>query len=317
LKSGSTLETVLEERKFAVTAEVGPPRGADIEAVRVKAEHLRGYVDAVNVTDNQSAMVRMSSLAASILLSQMGIEPVYQIVSRDRNRLAIQSDVLGAAAMGIKNVLCLSGDHHSFGDHPHAKGVYDIDSVQMIHVLRTMRDRGRLMSGKKLTQAPKIFIGGVANPFGEPVELRVMRLEKKVNAGADFIQTQVVFDTERFDLWMDMVRELGLHRRVHILAGVVPLISLKMAEILRDRVPGVSVPEHIIERMKRAQDPQEEGISIALEVMDHLRKVDGLHGIHIMAITWEHVVPRLVEEAGLRRVSSSATFEVDIKSKED
>ncbi len=302
MKAGTRLEKILESGYFAVTAEVGPPKGAVPEVIRRKAEMLKDHCDAINITDNQSAVVRMSSWSSCVILKQMGIDPVMQIVVRDRNRLAIQSDVLGAVALGIRNFLCLSGDHQSLGNHPHAKGVYDIDSIQLISILRAMRDERKFECGEEVEGEVPLFIGAAENPFADPFEYRVLRLAKKVRAGANFIQTQAIYDVDKFARWMEMVRERGLHNKVHILAGIVPLRSAAMARYMRDRVAGISIPDEIVSRMERASKEKrgkEEGFKIALEIIEAVRKIEGVHGVHIMAVEWEEIVPRLVEEAGL------------------
>ena len=242
MKSGSRLERILKSGQFALTGELGPPRGADAEAVRKKARLLAGMVDAVNITDNQTAVVRMSSLGACVIAMQEGLEPVYQMVCRDRNRIAMQSDILGAAALGVQNMLCLSGDHQKFGDHPGCKKVFDLDSVQLLAMVKTMRDESRFQSGAEITVPPKMFIGAAANPFAEPHAFRVLRLAKKVAAGADFIQTQCVYNMERFRTWLGQARDMGLTEKVYILAGVTPLKSLGMARYMQSSVPGMDVP---------------------------------------------------------------------------
>lgn len=299
MKSGSNLEKVLEGGYFAVTAEVGPPKGAMSTVIKRKGELLKFYCDAMNVTDNQTAIVRMSSWSGCIILKDMGIDPVMQMVVRDRNRIAIQSDILGAVALGIRNILCLSGDHQKFGNHPTAKGVYDIDSIQLIQTVKTMRDERKFMCGEDLSGELPIYIGAVENPFADPFEYRVHRLAKKVKAGADFIQTQAVFDVKKFSKWMEMVRDYGLDKEVHILAGIIPIKSVGMARYMKDNVSGISVPDDIVIRMEEAKDAKEEGVKIALEIIDHLKEVEGIHGIHIMAVAWEDIVPVIVERAGL------------------
>jgi len=299
MKSGSNLEKVLESGQFAVTAECGPPKGTSARVIQRKGELLKDYCDAMNVTDNQTAIVRMSSLSGCILLIQMGIDPVMQMVVRDRNRIAIQSDILGAVALGIRNVLCLSGDHQRFGNHPTAKGVYDIDSIQLIQTLKTMRDEKRFLCGENISGEVPLFIGAAANPFADPFEFRVIRLAKKVAAGADFIQTQCVFDIGKFGRYMSMVRDKGLHEKVHILAGVTPLKSVGMARYMRDNVSGISVPDEIVARMEDAKDATEEGMNICLEIIDQIKEIEGVHGIHIMAVAWEDIVPTIVNKAGL------------------
>ncbi len=299
MKAGTKLERILASGKFAVTAEAGPPKGTSTEAVKKKGELLRRCCDAVNVTDNQTAIVRMSSLAGCLLLKQQGIEPVMQMVVRDRNRLALQSDVLGAVALGINNILCLSGDHQKFGNHPGAKGVFDIDSIQLIQTLKIMRDDKKFISGEDVSGEVPVFIGAAANPFADPFEYRVSRLAKKIKAGADFIQTQAVYDVPRFAKWMEMLTEKGLDRQVHILAGVIPIRSAGMARYMRDYVPGVTVPDEIVTRMEKSENPKEEGVRIILGIIEQLKDMPGVHGIHIMAVGWEDIVPDIVEKSGL------------------
>ena len=299
MKAGTNLEKVLESGKFAVTAEAGPAKGTSAAVVLKHGEVLRHCCDAVNVTDNQTAVVRMSSLAGSTLLKQQGVDPVMQIVVRDRNRLAIQSDILGAIALGIGNFLCLSGDHQKFGNHPTAKGVFDIDSIQLIQTLKKMRDEKKFLSGDDISGEVPIYIGAAANPFADPFEFRVARLAKKIKAGVDFIQTQAVYDVAKFARWMEMIRERGLDKQVHILAGVIPIKAAGMARYMRDYVPGVSVPDEIVTRMKGAESAKEEGLKIASEIIEQLKEMPGVHGIHIMAVNWEEAVPEIVEKAGL------------------
>jgi 5,10-methylenetetrahydrofolate reductase len=299
MKAGSNLEKVLDGGYFAVTAEVGPPKGALATVIRRKGELLKFHCDAMNVTDNQTAIVRMSSWSGCLLLKELGIDPVMQMVVRDRNRIAIQSDILGAVALGIRNILCLSGDHQKFGNHPTAKGVYDIDSIQLIQTFKTMRDERKFLCGEEISGEVPLFIGAVENPFADPFEYRVHRLAKKVNAGADFIQTQAVFDVDKFNTWMGMVKDQGLDKQVHILAGVIPIKSVGMARYMKDNVSGISVPNEIVTRMEEAKDAKEEGVKIALEIIEQLKEIEGIHGIHIMAVAWEDIVPVIVERAGL------------------
>jgi len=299
MKAGTNLEKVLESGRFAVTTEAGPPKGTNAEVIQRKADLLRNCCDAVNVTDNQTAIVRMSSLAGCMLLKQQGVEPVMQIVCRDRNRIAIQSDVLGAVTLGIGNILCLSGDHQKLGNHPEAKGVFDIDSTQLIQTLKNMRDEKKFINGDEVAGEVPIFIGAAANPFADPFELRVARLAKKIKAGADFIQTQAVYDVAKFARWMEMVTERGLDKKTHILAGVIPIKSAGMARYMRDYVAGVSIPDEIVTKMEKAENAEEEGARIALEIIEQLKEIPGVHGIHIMAIGWEKKVPEIVEQAGL------------------
>jgi len=299
MKSGSNLEKVLESGQFAVTAEAGPPKGTSAKVVQRKGELLKFCCDAMNVTDNQTAIVRMSSLSGCVLLKELGVEPILQMVVRDRNRLALQADVLGAAALGINNMLCLSGDHQKFGNHPTAKGVYDIDSIQFLQMVKQMRDKQSFINGEEISGEVPMFIGAAANPFADPFEYRVSRLAKKVAAGADFIQTQGIFDMAKFARWMEGVREKGLHKETYILAGLIPIKSVGMARYMRNNVSGLSVPQELVDRMANSEDPKEEGVRICLETIEQLKEIEGIHGIHIMAVAWEDIVPRLVEEAGL------------------
>jgi len=297
----SKLKSILAGGGFAVTAECGPPRGANAEIIRRKGELLKGCVDAVNVTDNQTAVVRMSSLAACLHLMELGIEPVMQTVTSDRNRIALQSDIMGAYSLGIRNILCLSGDHQSLGSQPEASNVFDIDSLNLLHAVRVMRDEGKDMSGFSLNGAPEMFIGAAANPFADPLAYRVVRLAKKIYAGADFIQTQCVYNLPRFKDWMRMAREEGLTEKVYIMAGITPLRSAKMAQFMATKVAGMDVPEGVIKRMSgvTGQAALEEGLKIALETIAELRTILGVRGIHIMAIEAEERVPELVQAAGL------------------
>jgi methylenetetrahydrofolate reductase (NADPH) len=301
MTSDSRLEKILSNGDFAVTSECGPPRGVDPESVRKKGELLKGSVDVINVTDNQTSVVRMSSFSAGVILKQLGIDPVLQMVTRDRNRIAIQSDILGAAALGINNILCLSGDHQKFGDHPGAKNVYDLDSIHLIQTVKHMRDEGKFLGGDELTIPPRLFIGAAANPFADPFETRVIRLAKKIAAGVQFIQTQCIFNIDRFKEWMEQVRDRGLHEKVHILGGVTPMKSVGMANYMKKFVPGMDVPDELIARIKGVEKEKrsEEGIKIAIETIQQLKEIEGVHGVHIMAIEWEEMVPRIAEQAGL------------------
>jgi methylenetetrahydrofolate reductase (NADPH) len=300
MKAGTNLEKVLESGAFAVTTEIGPPKGTSAKVVQRKGEALKTLCDAFNITDNQSAVVRMCSLAACSLLKQMGLDPIMQMVCRDRNRLAIQSDILGAVALGIGNILCLSGDHQRLGNHPTAKNVYDLDSIQLIEAVKKMRDEKKFLCGEDISGDAPIYIGAVENPFADPFEFRVIRLAKKVKAGADFIQTQAVYDVDKFAQWMKMVVERGLHRQVHILAGIIPLRAVGMAKYMKENVAGVYIPDEIIKRMEGAKDAREEGIRIAVETIERVKEIEGVRGVHIMAIGWEEAaIPEIVKRAGL------------------
>jgi methylenetetrahydrofolate reductase (NADPH) len=299
LKSGSNLEKVLRAGHFAFTGELGPPRGSNAEEVIEKAQHLKGVVDAVNITDNQTAMVRMSSWAASLLLIKEGLEPNFQMVCRDRNRLAMQSDILGAYAHGVRNMLCLSGDHQKFGDHPQAKGVFDIDSMQLIAMVKKMRDESKFLGGADLEGAPKMFIGAAANPFADPFEWRVHRLAKKINAGVDFIQTQCIYNMEKFRKWIQQANDMGLTEKVYILAGVTPMKSVGMAKYMKNKVPGMDVPDDVIKRLQGAEKGKvaAKGIEMACEQIEEFKELKGVAGVHLMAIEWEHKVPEIAERA--------------------
>jgi methylenetetrahydrofolate reductase (NADPH) len=296
----SNLEKILSEGRFAVTAEIGPPKGSDAKKIRDKAELVRGSANAFNITDNQTAVVRMSSFAGSVILLSMKMEPIMQMTCRDRNRIGLQSDVLGAAALGIRNILCLTGDHQSFGNHPAAKGVFDVDSIQLLQIIKNMRDSGVFQSGDPLlAERPSVFLGAAANPYADPFDAQVDRLRKKIDAGAEFIQTQSIYNIEKFSRWMDDVRSQGLDKKVHILAGVTPLKSVRMAERMKFHVPGTDVPDVVYQRMKNAIDPEKEGYAIALETIRELKVLSGVDGIHITALFWEEIIPALVKDAGL------------------
>jgi len=294
-----TLKEKIESNRFIVCGEIGPPQSCDGDVVREKARHFKGYVDAVNITDNQTAIVRLSSIASAKILLDEGVEPIMQMTCRDRNRLAIQSDLLGAAALDILNVLCLTGDHQKFGDQPEAKGVFDLDSIQLIATVSQM-NRGFLLSGYEMKKAPRFLIGAAANPFAQPFDMRIIRLQKKIEAGAQFIQTQPVFDLVSFTRWMERVVALGLHERTAILAGVMPVKSPKTFLWMKEEVPGVKIKDEYVERMRLARDPEEEGVRMAVEIIQALRGVKGVRGIHLMPVLWESITPAVIREAGLK-----------------
>jgi methylenetetrahydrofolate reductase (NADPH) len=300
-KSGSNLEKVLKAGHFAFTGECGPPQGANVAHLKEKAAHLKGHVDAVNVTDNQTAVVRMSSWAASLILLEQGLEPNFQMVCRDRNRLAIQSDILGVYSNGIRNMLCLSGDHQKFGNHPEAKNVFDIDSMQLIHTAKTMRDEGKFLNGQEIDVPPELFIGAACNPFAEPFDFRVYRLAKKIAAGADFIQTQCIYNMAKFREFMKRAVDMGLHEKCYILAGVTPMKSVGMARYMAKQVPGMDVPDDLIKRLQGAGKGKvgAEGIKFAVEQIEEFKDMEGVAGVHLMAIEWEHRVPEIAEMAGV------------------
>jgi methylenetetrahydrofolate reductase (NADPH) len=296
-----SLRGALEAGRFAVTAEIGPPRGVDPGVIERKAGYLRGWVDAANITDNQGAHVRLSSLAGSVLAAQAGVEPVMQLTCRDRNRVALQSDMIAAATLGIPNVLCLTGDHPVFGDHPDAKPVFDLDSVQLVWTARTMRDEGRLLSGRTVEPRPHFLIGAVENPFAPPAAFRATRLGKKIAAGAEFCQTQFVFDVPGFTRFMREVTDRGLDRRCAVLAGVGPIRSLRAYEFVRSKVPGVHVPDEVGRRLRGVPSDRvaDEGIALCAETIKQLREIPGVRGVHVMAFGYERGIPELLERAGL------------------
>jgi methylenetetrahydrofolate reductase (NADPH) len=298
----SKLEKILAAGHYAVTSECGPPRDGRSNIVEHKAGMIKDHVDAINVTDNQTAVVRQCSLAACIKLRLLGLEPVLQMVTRDRNRIALQSDLLGATSFGIHNVLCLTGDHQRFGDHPSSANVFDMDSTRLIQTVKLMRDDGMLLSGFEMKEGrPEMFIGAAENPFADPFEIRVFRLAKKVAAGAQFIQTQCIYNMAKFKLWMQGVCDMGLHEQVAVLAGLTPMKNVGMAKYMKNRVPGIDVPDEIIKRLAGVpkEKQAEEGIQICLEQIEELKQVQGVRGFHIMAIEWEEKVPEIVERAGL------------------
>jgi methylenetetrahydrofolate reductase (NADPH) len=303
MKSGSNLEKILTAGHFAVTGECGPPRSADHHVVREKSKPLKGMVDSVNVTDNQTSVVRLSSLAGSLILQEEGIEANMQMVCRDRNRIAIQSDILGAHALGVRNLLCLSGDHQKFGDHPAAKNVYDLDSMQLIQTVKMMRDERKLLSGQEMPEGaePRLFIGAAVNPFADPFEFRVHRLAKKVEAGVDFVQTQCIYNMAKFREYMKRAVDMGLHEKVFIMAGITPMKSLGMARYMKKFVPGMDVPDDVIERIKSADKKEQAkvGLQMAVEQIQEMKEIKGVAGVHLMLIEWEERVPELVETAGL------------------
>ena len=305
-KSGSRLERILASGEFAVTGEIGPPKSADISVIEKKCGLLKGNVDAVNITDNQTAIVRVSSIAAGVVILKNDLEPVIQMTCRDRNRIAIQSDLLGASVLGMKNLLCLTGDHQKFGNHPTSRNVFDMDSIQLVEIVRRMRDEGVFANGEEIRNSkktpvvePRFFIGAAINPFADPFEYRVVRLAKKVSAGVDFIQTQCIYNMKRFREFMKQVVDRGLHEKCRILAGVTPLKSFGMARYMAKNVAGMSVPDEILERMKGADDPREEGLKLVTEQIAEVREIPGVAGVHIMAIEWEEMVGEIVSRAGL------------------
>lgn len=301
MKTKGNLERVLEAGQFAVTGELGPPQGADPEVIRRKAGILKRNIDAANVTDGQTAVVRMASWAACLIAKEEGLDPIVQMTCRDRNRIALQMDVLGIAALGMNNMLCLTGDHQKFGNHPMAKGVYDLDSIQFVKMVKDMRDERKFQCGEEMEVGPRLFIGAAANPFADPAEFRAVRLGKKVAAGADFIQTQLVYNVDKFAEWMKKVRDKGLHEKVKILAGVGPIKSVGAARYMKTRVPGMDVPDGIVARLQGVtkEEVPREGIRLCVDIIEQVREIEGVSGIHVMAIEWEEAVSEILEAAGL------------------
>ncbi len=302
LTTPSKIEKLLAAGHFVVTSEVGPPRSADGHEIEHKGNMIKNHVDAINVTDNQTSVCRLCSLAAVIRLKLMGLEPVLQMVTRDRNRIALQSDILGAASFGINNILCLTGDHQHFGDHPKCANVFDLDSIQLIQTVKMMRDEGRLLGGFEFQVKPQMFIGAAANPFAGPnVELRVARLAKKANAGVQFIQTQCIYNMDKFKEFMRLAVDKGITEKVAILAGITPMKNVGMARYMQKRVPGMDVPDEVVKRIGGVpkEKQAEEGVNFAIEQIEELTSVPGVKGFHIMAIEWEEQVPGMVERAGL------------------
>jgi len=312
--SGSRLERVLRAGRFAVTAELNPPDSADPQEVYEAALVLSRVCDAINATDGSGANCHMSSVAICALLTRAGYEPVMQVSCRDRNRIAIQGDVLGGAAMGVKNLLCLSGDDTTAGDQPEAKRVFDLDAVQLLRTVKIMRDEACYLSGRKITSPPRLLLGAASNPFIPPYDWRAYRLAKKIEAGANFIQTQYCYDVPRFRQFMSQVRDLGLDQKVCLLVGVGPLRSDKAAEFMRTRVPGVVIPDEIVDRLRKTppEKKSEEGKKICVEIIQQVREIEGVAGIHVMAYRQEELVAEIIEEAGLLpRPRQSAAPEED------
>ncbi len=311
----SALRDRLAAGQFTITAELSPPRGASAASMLGRAELLRGWVDAVNITDNQGSHVRLSSWAGAAAVRQSGIiEPIMQMTCRDRNRIALQSDLLGAGALGIENLLFMSGDHPKFGDHPGAKPVFDMDSTQLTWTARTLRDQGRLLSGKELNPAPRFFLGAVENPFAPPVEYRARRAAKKIAAGAQFIQTQYVFDLAVFTRWVSELGELGVLGRCSVLAGIGVIRSARMLDFLASgKVPGVQVPEPVIRRLRGVapQDVGAEGAKIAAELIAAVRQIPGVAGIHLLTAGYEKQTPDLLRLAGVADRTALAGKPID------
>lgn len=299
IRVGSRLERVLASGAFAVTAEVTPNASGAPGQIVAQVRAMKGYADAFNVTDCTRALVRISSLAASALLLQEKVEPVMQMVTRDRNRIALQADMLGAHALGVRNLLCLRGDDPQAGNEPRATPVFEYTTEQLLALAKELGDSGTLAGGDTVEEPPHLYLGAAASPFGGVPEDAVVNLRGKVDAGADFIQTQAVYDVDAFEEWMRLVRKEWLHDKVHILAGLIPLKSAKTARFLDEKVHGITVPVEVRDRMSKASDPKLEGVRIALETIERLRGIEGIHGVHLMAVGWEDIVATIVLKAGL------------------
>jgi len=299
LSTESALEARIAAGKFAVTAEIGPPKSADGEVVRRKAAVLAGLVDAANVTDNQSAVVRLSSIAGALITKQTGVEPIVQVTCRDRNRIALQSDLLGAYALGLRTVLCMTGDVAKAGNHPDAKDVFDLTTAQLLGTLRAMRDESKFLNGETMRLAPRFYVGATSAPALGPIDKELARLEDRVKLGADFFQSQFVYDVAAFRPFIEQYVDRGLAERAAFLVGVGPLKSLPQAQHISS-IPGVGMPRAVLKRLADAKDEQQEGMAICLEIVAELRLLPGVAGVHIMAIGQEELVPELIQAAKLR-----------------
>lgn len=312
--SGGRLERVLRSGRFAITSEFNPPDSADPDEVLHRALVLAKVCDAINATDASGANCHMSSLGICAVLSHVGYAPVLQISCRDRNRIAIQGDVLGAAAIGVDNVLCLTGDGVQAGDHPQAKPVFDLDCMSLLRTITSMRDESRFLSGRKIDSAPPLFIGAAANPFAPPYDWRPLRLAKKIEAGAQFVQTQYCFDLPLLQRYMERVRDLGLHERCFILVGVGPLASARAGRWMRDNVPGVHIPDAVIARLEGAKNQKAEGKQICIEMIQRIREIPGVSGVHLMAYRQEQLVSEIVLASGVlkqRQIGTTRPREPD------
>jgi len=298
-KSYSKVKNMLDAGHFVVCSELGPPIGSDPDFIRNKAKNLKGYVDGVNVTDNQTAIVRMSSIAAAKIAMEQGLEMIIQVTARDRNRIGLQSDILGASALGLRNVLLLTGDHQTFGKDPGSKNVFELGSVQLIKAVNDMVHEGVLINGDQMDTPPKMFLGGAANPFADPFEMQMIKMQKKVNAGVEFFQTQAIYNMEKFKYWMEEVRKRGIHEQAYILAGILPTRSPKALRMMKKYVAGMDVPDHVIKRMDQAEDKENEGVKMAVETIQQVKEIEGVRGVHLMPVAWEEITPVVVEEASL------------------
>jgi 5,10-methylenetetrahydrofolate reductase len=303
MKTKNNLARILNTGQFAVTAEISPPQDTNFETIRKNANHMKGYVDAFNVPDGQAAVVAMASWAVCLVGMEEGLDAIAHMTCRDRNRIALQMDILAVSAFGVNNILCLSGDPISFGNHPEAKPVFDLDSIQLIRMVKKLRDERKFDNGESIVGTePRLFIGAALNPFAQPLESAVGRLKDKVTAGADFVQTQPIYNIEGFKKWMELIREEGLHKEVKILAGITPVTSLAAARYMKTKIPNVDIPEIIIERLKKARNKEEaaeEGLKIAVETINQLKQIEGIAGVHIMTLQREELIPKICKAAGL------------------
>lgn len=303
MKTRSNLAKTLETGQFAVTAEISSPQSMDFETIRKNINLIKGYVDAFNVPDGQAAVVAMASWAVCLVGMEEGIDAIAHMTCRDRNRIALQMDILAISAYGVNNILCVSGDPISFGNHPEAKPVFDLDSIQLIRMVKKLRDEGKFDNGESIVGTkPKLFIGAALNPFTRPLESAVGRLKEKVTAGADFVQTQPVYNIEEFKKWMELLRAEGLYKEIKILAGITPVTSLAAARYMKTKIPNVDIPEIIIERLKKARNKEEaaeEGLKIAVETIKQLKQVEGVSGVHIMTLQREELIPKICKAASL------------------
>jgi len=303
MKTKSNLARILDSGQFAVTAEISAPQNTEFDTVRKNVNFIKGYVDAFNVPDGQAAVVAMPSWAVCLVGMQEGLDAIVHMTCRDQNRIALQMNILAISAFGVNNVLCLSGDPIHFGNHPKAKPVFDLDSIQLIRMVKQLRDERKFDNGQVIVGAePRLFIGAAINPSTQPLEATVDRLRDKVGAGADFVQTQPIYNTERFKKWMELVRERGLHRQVKIIGGITPLMSLAAARYMKTKVPDMDIPDRILERLRNVRNKEEaaeEGIKIAVETIGQLKQTEGVAGVHIMTLQREELVPKICSAASL------------------
>jgi len=303
MKMKSNLARILDIGQFAVTAEISPPQNTQFDTIRRNANLIKGYVDAFNVPDGQAAVVSMASWAVCLVGVEEGLDAIVHMTCRDQNRIALQMDILAVSAFGVNNILCLSGDPIYFGNHPKAKPVFDLDSLQLIRMVKQLRDEKKFDNGELLVGTePRLFIGAAINPFAQPLEAAVDRLKDKVTAGTDFVQTQPIYNIEGFKKWMELIREKGLHKEAKIIAGITPITSLAAARYMKTKVPNMDIPDRIIERLKNVRNKEEaaeEGINIAVETINQLKQIEGVAGVHIMTLQREELIPKICNAASL------------------